>query len=79
MKKTPQDKEEQKKLLIEIMESDAKDGLYKQQTAVQTLINDLKMFKKFPMVDQTTIDAAIEFAVLQLKTEEEQIMKAGLL
>jgi hypothetical protein len=30
-------KEEQKKLLIEIMDADAKDGLYKQQTAMQTL------------------------------------------
>ena len=27
-----QDKEEQKKLLVEIMEADAKDGLYEQQT-----------------------------------------------
>ena len=32
-----QDKEEQKKLLIEIMEADAKDGLYEQQTAVEWL------------------------------------------
>jgi hypothetical protein len=30
-----QQKEEQKKLLTEIMETDAKDGLYKQQTAVE--------------------------------------------
>ena len=28
-------KEEQKKLLTEIMDADAKDGLYKQQTAVE--------------------------------------------
>jgi len=32
-----QQKEEQKKLLTEIMEADAKDGLYKQQTAVEWL------------------------------------------
>ena len=30
-------KEEQKQLLIEIMEADANDGLYKQQTAVEWL------------------------------------------
>ena len=34
-------KEEQKKLLTEIMDADAKDGLYKQQTAVEWLANEL--------------------------------------
>jgi hypothetical protein len=36
-----QDKEEQKKLLVEIMETDAKDGLYKQQTAIEYLLSNL--------------------------------------
>jgi hypothetical protein len=36
-----QDKKEQKKLLVEIMEADDKDGLYAQQTAVEWLRNKL--------------------------------------
>jgi hypothetical protein len=32
-------KEEQKQLIVDIMNADAKDGLYKQQTAVEWLIN----------------------------------------
>lgn len=47
-----------------------------QQTAVQNLINELKQFKKFPMVDQPTIDAAIGFAELRLEMEKEQIINA---
>jgi hypothetical protein len=38
---------EQKKLLIEIMESDAKDGLYKQQTSVEWLF--IQLYEKFEM------------------------------
>lgn len=34
-------KEQQEKLLIEIMEADEKDGLYKQRTAVTWLITEL--------------------------------------
>ncbi len=45
------------------------------QTALQDLIDKLKQFKKFPMVDQPTIDAAIEFAELRLEMEKEQIKK----
>lgn len=45
----------------------------KKQTALQNLIQELNQFKKFPMVDQPTIDAAIEFAELRLKQEEDQI------
>jgi len=48
----------------------------KQQTAVQDLIQELKQFKKFPMVDQPTIEAAIEFAELRLEKEKEQILAA---
>ena len=47
-----------------------------QMTAVQDLINELKQFKKFPMVNQPTIEAAIEFAELRLEMEKEQIEKA---
>jgi hypothetical protein len=36
-----ENKEAQKKLLVEIMEADAKDGLYKQQTAVEWLYKEL--------------------------------------
>lgn len=39
-----QQKEEQKKLLIEVMEADAKDGLYEQQTAVEWLTNELELY-----------------------------------
>lgn len=35
------DKEQQKKLITEIMEADEKNGLYKQQTAVDYLIEQL--------------------------------------
>ncbi len=47
-----------------------------QKTAIQNLIDELKQFKKFPMVDQPTIDAAIEFAELRIKMQEEQIKMA---
>lgn len=47
-----------------------------QQTALQNLIDELKQFKKFPLVDQATIEAAIEFAELRLPMEKEQIIKA---
>ena len=46
------DKEQQKKLLTEIMEADEKNGLYKQQTAVEWLWNvlaDKGYFKKLPI------------------------------
>jgi len=36
-------KEEQKQLIIDIMDADAKDGLYKQQTAVEWLIKQLRL------------------------------------
>jgi hypothetical protein len=47
-----------------------------QQTALQNLIKELKQFAKFPMVDQPTIEAAIEFAELRLSKEKEQIIDA---
>ena len=36
-----ENKEEQKKLLIEIMDADAKDGLYEKKTAVEWLYEEL--------------------------------------
>ena len=45
-------------------------------TALQELIKELEKFKKFPMVDQPTITAAIDFAKLRLEKEKEQIMNA---
>jgi hypothetical protein len=35
-------KEEQKQLIVDIMNEDTKDGLYKQQTAVEYLVEQLK-------------------------------------
>ena len=49
----------------------------KKQTALQELIKELKQFKKFPMVDQPTIDAAIEFAELKLEMEKQQIIETA--
>lgn len=43
-------KDQQKKLIIEIMNDDAKDGLYKQQTAVEWLISELRESKDFHRV-----------------------------
>jgi hypothetical protein len=40
-------KKQQKELLIEIMEADARDGLYTKQTAVEWLFNQL--YEKFEM------------------------------
>jgi hypothetical protein len=38
-------KEKQKQLIIDIMDEDAKDGLYKQQTAVEWLIEQIEKGK----------------------------------
>ena len=46
------------------------------KTALQELISELHQFKKFPMVDQPTIDAAIEFAELKLEPERLQLENA---
>jgi len=45
-------------------------------SAIQNLINELKQFAKFPMVDQPTIEAAIDFAQLRIEMEKEQIIDA---
>jgi hypothetical protein len=46
------------------------------KTAIQDLIDELKQFKKFPMVDEATIQAAIEFAELRLELNKQQIIDA---
>lgn len=45
-------------------------------TALQELIEELKQFKNFPLVDQATIDASIAFAELRLEKEKQQIEDA---
>jgi hypothetical protein len=61
-------KEEQKKLLTEIMESDAKDGLYKQQTAVewlQELYNSRPAYEEFIMEEEFEQAKALEEAIIK--------------
>lgn len=48
----------------------------KKLTAIESLIKDLEQFQKFPMVNQPTIEAAIEFARLRLADEKSQIIEA---
>ena len=61
-------KEEQKQLLTEIMEADAKDGLYKQMTAVEWLVDRISIYimddKALPLIEQAK------------QIEKEQIIKA---
>jgi hypothetical protein len=63
---------QQKKLLTEIMEADSKDGLYKQQTAVKWLINELEK------LDDNMSEYVSKIAIYnQAKAmEKEQIKKA---
>ena len=57
--------ETQKQLLTEVMNADAKDGLYKQQTAVEWLVN--YMLKNFHLTDES-----IEKFEQAKQMEEEQ-------
>ena len=52
------EKEKQKQLLIEIMEADAKDGLYDQQTPMESLLVHLEMLKS--KVDTIDIQSLID-------------------
>ncbi len=68
-------KDEQKKLLIEVMEADEKDGLYKtnnmkQQTAVEWLIEMIS-----PYITDEKANPLIEQAK---QMEKEQIVKAAI-
>mgnify|MGYP003349368899 CR=1 FL=1 len=52
-------KEQQKQLLTDIMEADAKDGLYDQQSPMQSLLVHLEMLKS--KVDTIDIQSLISF------------------
>ena len=64
-------KEEQKKLLTEIMDADAKDGLYKQQTAVEWLEQEFMkgetilpiLFKEAKAMEEAIIKNAIMYTL----------------
>ena len=62
------DKEKQKQAITEIMNEDAKDGLYKQQTAVQWLYHKLQ--------SECLIDMADDIFEQAKKMEREQIEAA---
>mgnify|MGYP003343096408 FL=1 len=51
-------KEQQKQLLTDIMEADAKDGLYDQQTPMESLLVHLEMLKS--KVDTIDIQSLID-------------------
>jgi hypothetical protein len=63
---------QQKKLLTEIMEADAKDGLYKQQTAVEWFLYQL-YDKMHISGDRKVFD---EIIIEAFTSEREQIMMA---
>lgn len=48
------------------------------ETTLQNLIQELKNFSNFPMVDKATIQAAIDFAELRISDEKKQIIDAYL-
>ncbi len=68
----PVPKEEQKQLLTEIMEADAKDGLYDQQTAVDWLLEKVNGFSW----GEFRIDIPKEVIAEAKQMEREQIIKA---
>jgi phage terminase large subunit GpA-like protein len=63
-------KEEQKRLITEIMEADAKDGLYDQPTAVQWLE---ELYNNRPAYEEFILDDEFEQAK---RMEKEQIINA---
>jgi len=67
-----QNKEEQKKLLTEIMEADTKDELYKQQSAVQWLETN---FPKIGKSIDTATSLEIHVKFQQAKRMHEQQIK----
>jgi hypothetical protein len=68
------DKKQQKKLITEIMNEDSKDGLYKQQTAVDWLIEQINNDAYQIAFGQTYV--SIELIEQAKAMEKEQIMKA---
>ena len=65
--KMPVNKGKQKQLITDIMNADAKDGLYKQQTAVEWLIN---------AVEANMGDIPLEVQEQAKEMEKEQIIDA---
>lgn len=70
------EKETQKQLIIEIMNEDAKDGLYKKQTAVEWLVEQI--IKKHPIITQYLPNYNFDKEIIQQakQMEREQIIKA---
>jgi hypothetical protein len=66
-------KQKQKQLIIDIMNADAKDGLYKQKTAVEWLVNALELNELIKKENLTVISEFIEQAK---EMEKEQIIYA---
>ena len=63
-------KEEQKQLIIDIMNEDAKDGLYKQQTAVEWLKQELEAY------GSNSVKIHCELFNKAKEMEKEQIIEA---
>jgi len=61
-----ENKEAQKKLLVEVMEADAKDGLYKQQTAVEWLLENAHIIPKFELSVQDILEEAKAIEQLEI-------------
>ena len=68
-----ENKEAQKKLLVEIMEADAQAGLYKQQTAVEFLLSELDIAK---LIEREKLTMAAEVVRQAKAMEKEQIETA---
>jgi hypothetical protein len=73
-------KEEQKQLIVDIMNEDTKDGLYKQQTAVEWLAEKYNYITWMRNRDEISADTADEWCAKYLKQakelEEQQIEDA---
>jgi len=72
-------KEQQKKLITEIMNEDAKDGLYKKQTAVEWLIEQLQKTRDWQRVinEANQSGSSVRDVIKQAKEmEKEQIVEA---
>ena len=69
-----QHKSEQKQLIIDIMNDDAKDGLYKQQTAVQWFADKIDLLIDY--VDEKTANAFLKLIEQAKQMEKQQKKKA---
>lgn len=83
LKITNMAKDKQKQLLIEVMNADAKDGLYKQQSAVEWLVNEIESkagaWENISIRRvQISIDVSdyLELKRQAMQMEKEQMIKA---